>query len=100
MRCAKNLTDACQKGDFENLFALTKQIYGMCDSHGVKNPKELFSSYKLLVECLLEHKRKDDVIGIMDALVWEPSQKQLARLLDVRTDVWSSILTARVPRCC
>lgn len=100
MRCAKNLTDACQKGDFDKLFALTKQIYGMCDAHGVENPKELFSSYKLLVERLLQHKRKEDTIGILDALVWEPSQKQLSRLLNVKRDVWSSILTAHVPRCC
>lgn len=100
MRCARNLTDACQKGDFDNLFELTKQIYGMCDAHGVENPKNLFLSYKSLVERLLQRNRKDDVIGMMDALAWEPSQKELARLLNVKSDVWSSILTTRVPRCC
>ena len=100
MRCAKNLIQACKKDDFDAMFLLTKQIYGMCASHGVENPKKLFTSYKSLVRRLLKVKREEDVIGMMDALVWEPSQKSLAGLLNIKIGFWSSVMTARVPRCC
>ena len=93
MRCARNLVDACLRDDENALFALTRQIFGMCDVHGVANPKALFDEYRDLVNKLTVIKSKDDVVGMMDALVWAPSQRNLAALLDVNPREWSSILT-------
>ena len=98
MRCARNLTDACQKNEFAALFVLTKQIYGLCETHGTGNPRELFRSYRFLVFSLLQHNSEERVIGMMDTLVWDPSQKHLASLLNVSGCLWSSILTVRAPQ--
>ena len=97
MRCARNLVDACLKNDEGILFFFTRQIFGLCDAHGVADPATLFDEYRYVVRCLMALRSRTDVVGLFDALVWEPSQKNLADLLNVSRRDWSSVLTTEVP---
>ena len=97
MRCAENLVDACVRDDAKTLLVFTKQIFGMCDAHGVANPTALFDEYRDVVRRLMTLRPRGDVVGMLDALVWEPNQKNLADLLNVSRREWSSVLTAEAP---
>ena len=43
-----------------------------------------------------KHSRKD-VVQMMDALVWEPQQNKLAKIMGVEKKDWSSLLTVETP---
>ena len=96
MRCATNLVDACLRDDMGVLYALTKQVYGLCE-YGVLDPNALFYEYCHLVTMLMQKKKRGDVVRILDALVWAPSQTRLASLLGITPQKWSSILTVKTP---
>lgn len=97
MRCAENLVEACARDDESVLLVFTRQIFGLCAAHGVSNPVDLFQRYRELVQRLARRRSRADIVGIVDALVWDPGQRNLAALLDVRFHEWSSVLTVRAP---
>ena len=78
MRCAANLVDACLMHEATELLVLTRQIFGLCDVHGAYNVPELFAKYCRIVNVLMVNRSREEVIGMFDALVWEPTQKNLA----------------------
>ena len=96
-RCAENLVDACLKNDEGALFVFTRQIFGLCDAHGVADPVTLFDEYRVVVRSLMTLRSRSDVVGTLNALVWEPSQKNLADMFNVSRREWSSVLTTEVP---
>lgn len=98
MRCAENLVDACLRGDASVLFAFTGQIFGLCDAHGASDPETLFEEYRHLVHRMTTRGgSRADAVRTMDALVWDPGQRNLSALLNVRRHEWSSVLTAKTP---
>lgn len=97
MRCAENLVDACLKNDQRTLLVFTKQIFGLCGAHGVADPAALFEGYRDVVRGLMTVRPRADVVGMLDALVWEPRQKNLADLMNVSRREWSSVLTVEAP---
>lgn len=98
MLCARNLVDACLRNDPDSLLTFTKQVFGLCERHGVSDAETLFETYRDIVVRLLERRSREEVVGMFDALVWDPGQKNLAAVLRVDRREWSSVLTTSAPR--
>lgn len=96
--CARNLVDACLRNDPDSLLVFTRQVFGLCGTHGVSNVEALFETYRDLVVRLLDRRSHEDVVGMFDALAWDPGQRNLASVLRVDHREWSSVLTTSVPR--
>ena len=98
MLCAANLVDGCVRKEISSLYALTKQIFGLCDAHGVSKVNFLFDEYCYLINMLLIRHSREHVVRIMDALVWEPRQLKLAQMMGVTRNEWASLLTVKTPK--
>ena len=55
MLCAANLVDGCVRRRAALLYVMTKQIYGLCNTHGVKNVNGLFDEYCYVIHMLLKN---------------------------------------------
>ena len=97
MLCAANLVDGCVRKEISRLYALTKQIFGLCDAHGVNKIKLLFDEYCYVINMLLIGHSRENVVRMMDALVWEPRQHRLAVMMGVSRNEWASLLTVKTP---
>lgn len=95
--CARNLVDACLRNDPGSLLAFTRQVFGLCDAHGASDADALFEAYRDIVERLIERRSREDVVGMFDALAWDPGQRNLARVLRIDPREWSSVLTVATP---
>jgi hypothetical protein len=98
MLCAANLVDGCVRKEISSLYALTKQIFGLCDAHGVSKVKFLFDKYCYVVDMLLIRHSREHVVRMMDALVWEPRQHRLAEMMGLTRNEWTSLLTVKTPK--
>ena len=98
MLCAANLVDGCVRKKISSLYALTKQIFGLCDAHGVSEVRNLFDEYCYLINMLLIRHSREHVVRMMDALVWEPRQRRLAEMMGVTMNEWASLLTVKAPK--
>lgn len=98
MLCAANLVDGCVRKEISCLFTLTKQIFGLCDAHGVNKVNFLFNEYCYVINMLLIKHPREHVVRMMDALVWEPSQLRLAEMMGVTRKEWASLLTVKTPK--
>ena len=93
MSCARNLVVCCQTNDFEGLFIGTRQIFGMCNRHGVQNPYGLFLDYTDYVTNFLRFGDREALVQTLHGLVWSRNQRKLALLLGYTADRWSSMMT-------
>ena len=96
MSCARNLLRCCESDTFESLWELTKQIFGMCENHGVRHPKMLFSAYKDFILGLLRYRSCDAVALTLHELVWLPSQRALRCMVGYSREEWSSMLMTSI----
>jgi hypothetical protein len=97
--CTRNLIRCCQSSDFDGLFHGTKQIFGMCETHGVANPYSLFRDYEEFITNFLRFGEMNDLVGNLHSMVWAPRQRVLSLVLGYGIAEWSSVLTRNVGAC-
>ena len=99
MSSTRNLVECCQSNNYQGLLKGTKQIFGMCEQHGVANPYCLFRDYTEFISNFLRYNDHVSLERDLHMMVWAPRQRALCVVLGYDIREWSSILTCQVGRC-
>ena len=86
----------CEANDFAALYEGTKQIFGLCKTHGVADVWNLFDTYREFVTSVLRYGDRENLVYSLHSMVWASGQKTLAITMGYDHIEWRSIL-ARKP---